>query len=308
MLNSQFIPYECYINDWNKKYGVVLENNNLVEFFNYKNYSTIFASAVYEFNLILAIYNWTEINHLRSFDKDNEDFICIQTYQTQKGCEDKILLNDIEKTLKQQKHKKIFFIQELIFGHGQEYMSRSKLSRTEYYTKYFKDFYEMLKKNNLSENSTIIVVSDHGDKGYFNKKISNYNIPMIIIDKDLEYKEINKTYNQLDFKDLLLYYVSNKKMPEENKEIYFIGQTGSYEFGYLNTKTNENFIGNFDEKEKYYEYNLNYQNTNNRNLIKDKIKYLIDYRKFMEKESLMKDYGCKFCTQNIEKVKEKHED
>ena len=302
MFNSQYIPFEAYISGWNKKYGVILEKNNLIDFFNYKNYSTIIASSVYYPNLILSIYNWTDILHLTSFDAKNKEFICIHNFQNQQGCEDRILLEDINKSIKEHKNKNIFFVQELIYGHGEEYMRRGSKSRVRYYNDYLIDLYEVIKTNEIENDSIILIMSDHGEKGYFNKKISNFKIPLVIIDKELEHREIDSLYSHLNFKDLLFYYMANKEMPTANKEIYFVGQTGCYEYGYLDDQNNY-FIGNIDENKNKIKYKLNFNNTIE---IENKIKFLIDYQQTMINLSLQKNYVCEFCRQNIDAVESKY--
>lgn len=296
LLNSKFLPFEAYIDNWNEKYGFILEENNLVELFNHKNYNTVVAMSANSPSLILGAYNWNKNIYLKEFDKNNKEYICIHEFEFQKGCEDKIILEDIKQELKENKNNNLFFFQEFIFGHGETYMQESQKSRTRYYNDYLLELYQYMQKENLLENTTIIVLADHGEKGYFQKELHNYNLPLIIINNKFE-KEIEKEITfQIDFKDILLSNIAknySKKNYSKN-ENYIIGQTQSSEIGYLNSNK-QYFLGNLNE-EKFQLYK--YENMKI-NKIQELTLKLKAYQQEIEIKSLKEHFWCKYCSQNF---------
>lgn len=294
-LNSQFIPFECYINKWEEKYGFILETNNLVQLFNDNNYKTSVAASVYTPSLLLTAHNWEELTFLTD-PEIKENYFCSHKLEYQYGCEDRAIMEKIKEILVENKNKSLFLMQEFIYGHGEEYMQNVGKTRTEYYNDYLYDLYEFMEKENLLENTTIIVMADHGEKGYFNKKIWNYQIPLWIINEELEKKEIDNLYSNIDFKDILLSYLTDASLPEESEQVFIIGQTQSSEIAFIN-KEGDYFLGKLnDDLLAIRELN---------GLTKGDVigltKIIIDYQiKSIEKSS-MKKYYCFNCEENIRK-------
>ncbi len=300
MLNSEFIPFECYINDWNKYYGAVLDSNNLVDFFRSKGYKTVAASSVYTPNLILAAYLWDDLIYLKEFDENNPNYICMHQYEFQKGCEDKILLQDIKDFLLKNRNNSYFFFQELIAGHGEDYFKKLGRHWVYYYNDYFLDLYNFMKENNLLENTTIVIVSDHGNKGYFIKEPKDYRIPLIIINQKLSKQNNTDFLTHNDFKDILLNILNNNEVKSRRNETYLIGQTASNEIGYIDS-SGRYFVGllkgnQFDVK-KYSDISPKE--------IQDKIAVLLAYQKAIINESLAENNYCRYCERNMKLVESK---
>jgi len=293
MFSSEFIPYESYIGEWQKKYGSVIYNNNLIDFFKSKDYSTCAVSSVTDINLILGAYVWSDLIFLKEFDEDNPDYLCFHDFESQKGCEDRILIPQIRDFIKSNLDENYFFYQELIFGHGEDYLVQSGLSRPEYYNNYFNEVYEILNEFEILNDSLIIITSDHGDKGYFSKEPYHYNIPLILIDSDFNQREVKELYSHLSFKDILLSVLSNQSLPNPEKEVFLIGQTLSNEIGYLNYDFSFNgIINNEDFTIKYYE---GFKDVETINFIFNKLNQL---RVDMESKNKDRDNYCVNCDIN----------
>lgn len=292
MFNSQFIPYESYIDDWNKKYGFILGKRNLIDLFNYHNYETHTACAISEPDLLLGIYNWDNITVI-SEKTNRSNFTCVHNLEYQDGCEDLILIDNVKEIIR---NDKLFFLQEFIYGHGVEYQLEKKLTRTAYYNEYLFEIYEFLQQENLLNDTIIIVVADHGEKDYVDKELWNYKLPLFIISNDLKYKEINNLLFQIDFKDILLSYLNQSEIKTNNYG-YIIGQTGNKEIAYL--ENNKYFLG------KLYSNNIKLKEIYNipDYEIINKLNFLENYKNYCENESLKENFHCEYCYENILKSK-----
>ena len=301
MLNSEFIPFECYLNNWNKYYGTVLDSNNLVDLFKSKGYKTVAASSVYIPNLIIAAYPWDDLIYLKEFDENNPDYICLHEFEFQQSCEDKILLPDLKKFLLENKNQSFFLFQELIAGHGENFVKLLGKHQIYYYNDYFLELYNFMKENNLLENTTIILVADHGNKGYFVKRLTDYQIPLIIINQNINgHKEIKQLFTHNDFKDILLDFLNGKEFRKRLNWTYIIGQTASNEIGYINS-SGHYFIGLL----KNYQFDVKRSFGLTPEEIQDKIEFLLAYQKVFINESLLENNYCKYCGRNIRLVESK---
>lgn len=290
MLGSRFLPFEAYTTEWDEKYGYILEEPNLIELFNYHNYSTKVAASMYESTLLLGAYEWDQTVFLKEYPR--EDFLCVDNLEYQKGCEDFALIDDVKDQLSEEKQ---LIFQELIFGHGEKYLEESGKSRTEYYNDYLNQIYSYLENNSLLENTTIVVVSDHGEKGYFDKEISNYHIPLVIINENLESENIDSLHSHLSFKDILLSYLGEEEA-KPLEETMVMGQSQSNEIAYINSQ-NEYFTGKLNGHEiELLEYTLPHDT------IKDRAGQLLTLKQRAINKSASKYYYCEQCEAIDQKV------
>lgn len=294
MLTSSFIPYESYINDWNKKYGNIIYEKNLVQLFNKLNYTTIAAASVLKPSLIISAYPWQQIISPKNYNLKNSSFFCLNELKYQTGCEDNLILKDVKKTISENKNKKIFFMQEFIYGHGSKYFKKINKNSIEYYNQYLLKVYNHLKEEKILNNSIIIVISDHGKKNYGNKKITEYQIPLFIYNSKLENKNISQLYSHLNFKDILLNYLSvnNQSMPK-NENNFFIGQTQSNELGYINSN-NKSFLLKQKSNEKFLVKKTNM----NLSSIKENLISLLEYKQSLKIVHEKNSYYCTLCQNN----------
>jgi len=300
LFNSQFIPFESYTSDWNKRYGVVTDGTNLIEFFKSKNYATYIVCSVYDVGLLLGIYDWDNLIFLESFDENNREFLCVHNFEYQKGCEDMIFMNDLKNTILENKDGDIFLVQEFIFGHGTVYMDTLGKSRTEYYNDYLFELYTFLENEGLTDKTTIIIISDHGNKGYLEKELRDYQIPLVVVDSEIEHLEIDTLYSQIDFKDILISYMTDHEF-KPNPFVIFMGQTASSDFGYIDAQNNY-FLGNLrsDYEPRVREMSEGFET----NSLEEILKLFFKYRHDIHAKSSQNDYFCEHCNNNIAKVAE----
>lgn len=291
MFSSQFLPFEAYISNWDNKYGYIVEEPDLVELFNHHNYTTKVAASMYDLTLLLGIYNWDKPIFLKQYPV--EDKTCMHQLEYQKGCEDRALLDQVKKELHDDKQ---FLFQEMVFGHGEKYMEETGKTRTEYYNDYFNEIYSYLENNSMLENTTIIIASDHGQKGYFSKDVSDYQIPLIVYNQELEHEQFDSLYSLINFKEILLSYIGGEK-PEPLNETFIIGQTSSNEIAYVNSK-GDYFTGKLGSNLDILDYSLGLEK------IKTKAGGLLAYKDIVANKSLKKNYYCKHCEKNEEMIKE----
>jgi hypothetical protein len=293
MLSSQFIPFECYYDDWNKKYGSVLENRNLVDLFNYNNYTTIAVSSQDKFGLLLSAYNWKKKIHLKNYSLITKKYICQDDIEYAKGCEDLAILNQTINTILKYK-KNIFLLQEMIYGHSPKYQKMKNLTPTEYYNNYFLKIYSVLKKHNLTENLTFVIVSDHGDKDIIKKKLNQYQIPLIIYNKNLSHKTNTSLYSHINFKNILLEnLLQNPKILKTQTrpvEKLIMGQTLSNELLYIN-ENNDYFLAKRENELKFKIYETNMNKTSITQILYN---YSI-YKQKIENYNKENNFYCKYC-------------
>lgn len=290
MLFSKFIAFESYIDNWNEEFGFILEGENLVDLFNYHNFQTTTAASQLESSLILGAFNWNKNIFLPQFPI--EDVVCIKELEYQSGCEDIAIVDDVKEEIKTQ--EEIFLFQEFIFGHGKSYMTQSGMSSVEYYNMYLNLIYDFLEEENMVEDTTIVIVGDHGDKAFSSKEISNYKIPLMVVDSELNYREIDNLYSHVDFEDILMSYVDdNRDLPQQRDDIHIIGQTASSEFAYINSS------GNYFTSDKFFKNIYTYNSYNmSGDEVKEEIRHILINQEFLRNVSSQKDFYCLYCEKN----------
>lgn len=293
-LHSKFIPFESYVVDWTNYYGHVLKSNSLVELFNKNNYSTQVVASIYTPSLLLSAHNWSGVNFLKEGDGKDLDYVCLNEFEFQHGCEDFAILEDVKRILKENKDGGLFMLQEFIYGHGTTFYELIGKSRTEYYNDYLFELYEFIESEGMLEDTLIFIVSDHGEKGYFLKGLWNFQLPLIVIGEDLDYREVDGLYSHLDFKDILLSYVEGSNLKESEGGRYFIGQTQSSDVGYVNSD-GEYFLAKVYGKRKV---NVRDAEGLNRSEIESLMAVFFKYRSDFKEISSSGDYWCEQCDYN----------
>ncbi|MCH8519864.1 MAG: sulfatase-like hydrolase/transferase [Nanoarchaeota archaeon] len=287
---SRFIPFESYINNWNQEFGYFIEDRNLVHLFNYHKFHTTTVAAQLEASLILGTFNWDENIFLPKFPFEGK--VCIRELEYQSGCEDIVLIEDVKNSIRD--NKKLFLFQQFIFGHGVSYLVQSGMTRVEYYNMYMNLIYDFLEEENLLENTTIVVMADHGDKGFMSKEIENYNIPLFIIDKSLKYKEIDTMYSHIDFNNILMSYLDeSRELPPQRDEVHIIGQTASSELAYINS------TGNYFTSKRFIRNIYSYESPIMRgDEVEREIQQILLHQEHSRNVSSQKNFYCVFCYQN----------
>lgn len=233
MLSSKVVPNEAYIyTDTYTLWGhSMMRKYNLIDYFNDKNYITSFVMSETKPTWELTRYKWKKIHDINGkYDYYDQNYFCYNPYPYEIGCEDIVVLDDVINDLNA--GEKVFILQELIFGHCYLYVKNSGLSKTEYYNKYFFDFYKKIKEKGLDKDLLIVIVSDHGLRDKIEYSYADrYNVPLIFIANDLEYSENNTLLSHIDFKDILFSYLYGLDYTPA-PFFYLVGPTGSHAIGY----------------------------------------------------------------------------
>jgi len=298
ILNSQLIPFESYITDWNKYYGFVLGTNDLISFFNNQSYKTQVVAAINKPGLLLSAHDWAGSTFISNFEEAKQEYLCLHSFEYQEGCEDLSILEDVKDFLLENKNNNFFMMQEFIYGHGTAYENILHKTRTEYYNDYLWELYSFMEKEGLLEDTLIMIVADHGEKGYFSKELWNYQVPLLIIQPGQEYREIKDIYSPLDFKDILLSYVFEEDLKRSNEFIFFTGQTQSSEIGYVDN-IGRHFLGRF-----YTDNYLKIRDINglNKTEIEDLLNIFMKSRLDSIEKSNEQEFWCINCEKNIAKA------
>lgn len=242
MFTSIFIPFEAYVhsNPESLYYDSIMSNNNLIEYFNYNNFSTHYIISAMESPATGIKFGWYRTHNLRVFDSTNKDYLCLHVFEFQRGCEDKIMLEETKKIIKN--NPKLFLLQEFVYGHGEKYIIEKGVSPTKYYSEYLDNIYDYLIAESLLDRTLIVVVSDHGNKGVdFMRSRHGYHIPLILISTIFASSINNDFSSHLDFKDILLSEMTSGASPLLfNDYSFFVGGANSGLIGYISK--NEEFV------------------------------------------------------------------
>ena len=284
MMNSFFIPIESYVEPWQDYYGYLLETKNMIEYLKINGVNPYSVSSVGTESLILGVYPFNEFINLENYAESEKKYLCSTAFSYQKGCEDFAIFEDFTNHILKNKEKDLFYFQELIFGHGEKYMSISGKERVQYYNDYFNAFYGFLEKENIINQSIIVIVADHGPKGGGPRYPSDFNIPMMVIAQDLEPEEKDLFYSHFSFKDIFLSYYLGTELPEEEKLIYLIGQTGRDRIGYIDIINGISILGKTKE-DLFFTEGKNLKGIDIYNL-KEKLNYLKKYEEYVIKISI----------------------
>ncbi len=239
MLNSIYVPYQSYTNT--DKYTFLNEQNNLVKFFNTNGYFTSFLipAASHHIRFTPNPDDWDKIVFHNDFDLD--DYTCVTSSKIEMACEDLVVFDDTIDILKN--NKKAFVFHEMVYGHTSEWFSKTGITTEEYYNAYFNKMVAELKSENLWEKSLLIIIADHGPR-LNPQNVEDYNIPLLFCADDLESLENSTLYSQIDFKDILLNYITDSPKPKERDIIYTIGNSGELVYGMITRNGNYAFIDN----------------------------------------------------------------
>lgn len=292
MLLGKTIPFEAYSTYWSEQYGSILTSFSLVDVFNKNQYQTTAVASMYEPSLILGALNWSSSLFLQKYPYDNS--ICIHEFEYQKGCEDMVMLPRVIKEISE--HNELLLFQELIYGHGEKYLQQGKKTRVEYYNDYFFEIYSYLEQTNKLENTTIIITSDHGNKGYYTKELDDYQVPLIVYNSKLNYSEKPQLISHLFFSEIVLSYTSNISVSSQ-EEVFIQGQTQSGELAYVNSNNSYYTIQNIPFKGyKIVDTNKNIS------FIKSKVSQLLSYKQDVEEQSISQNNHCEYCSRNSQVI------
>ena len=241
ILNSVFIPYQAYaINE--RRYLFVNDRNNLTRFFNANGFSTHFLTSYGEQQerFVPNIREWMQVKCMDNVE-GNTEYASITSSKVEYACEDLAVFDDLMIALK--KKQRVFVFQEMVYGHTTGWREKTGIETVDYYNRYFNKLVDELKKNSILDGTLIVITSDHGprDDAY---KVDNYHIPLILFATDLQSSNNDEFLSHLDFKDILLGLIANRKFEPDRELIYTIGHSGELVYGMITADGRYVFINN----------------------------------------------------------------
>lgn len=240
MLNSVFIPYQAYVNE--TKYVFVNHGNNLVRWFNTNGFSTFFLTSYgkQQERFVPNRREWTQTTYLDNI-AENTQFACVTTNKIEYACEDRAVLEDLISLLKKQPRALVF--QEMVYGHTNEWQKKTGLGTIAYYNKYFNTVIKRLEQERLLKQTLVVITSDHGprDDAY---NPANYHVPFLVFAADRMPQVHHEFVSHVNFKDILLAFLTNQEDTSVADAIYTIGNSGELVYGMIMSSGNHIFINN----------------------------------------------------------------
>lgn len=226
MLASVSIPYEAYSRAAVAVYHRVARLRSVVDIFSGSGFSPIYSIAKVEEDIGVTDLHWAGQIRLKGFSRDG-GFQCSKQFRFESACEDKILLPQIKEAIL--RYPRFMLFQEFVWGHGVGHPSTTKESSVRYADGYLKDIYAFLEKEKLTDETLIVVTSDHGprDKPLIADPHS-YQVPLVFIHKNFSGRKNGNLYSQVDFRDILLYELGVVPvLPKEREFVLAVGPTTS---------------------------------------------------------------------------------
>src|SRR5262249_17574061 len=129
------------------------------------------------------------------------DYVCINPYRFEDSCEDRVMLPELFQRLRAQ--PKLFFVQQLVFGHRPEYPKGTGKSDVESYAELVGAVSDHLAKLGMLDDTLIVVTSDHGIRTRGSDVLpSTYQIPLLFYSPGFEHRENHDLHSQIGFQDL----------------------------------------------------------------------------------------------------------
>ncbi|MDD4603774.1 MAG: sulfatase-like hydrolase/transferase [Bacteroidales bacterium] len=238
MLNSTFVPYQAYVNE--DKYRFVNKRKNLVRFFNKNDFQTMFLTSYgnQQKRFVPDIQDWDRVHCVTDF---SNKFHSITTNKIEAASEDFAVFPDLVKFVKE--NKKAFVLQEMVYGHTAGWKEKTGLGTLEYYKRYFRALYDTIAKENLLNQTLLVITADHGPRQDA-KLLKNYKIPMIFISPGQKSRVIPILSSHLDFKDILLQVLQGNEIHVTTDEVLTVGNSGNYDYGQIKAGNRYIFINN----------------------------------------------------------------
>jgi hypothetical protein len=239
MLNAVFVPYQSYTNT--DAYAFVNQQHNLVTFFNHNDFFTAFLipAADHRIRFTPDPDDWDRLVFHNDFDQ--EGITCVASSRVEMSCEDMVVFDDTMEIVKN--NDRVFLFHEMVYGRTAEWFAKTGVTSERYYNEYFNTMVAELQKENIWEETLLIIVADHGPR--FNpKNKDDYHIPLLFCADDIESHENDTFYSQIDFKDILLSKITDTESPKETEQIFTLGNSGELIYGKITKDGEYIFIDN----------------------------------------------------------------
>lgn len=88
-----------------------------------------------------------------------------------------------------------------------------------------------------------VIVSDHGDRAIADD-VENYRVPLLVVGNKLNIMSNTQFYSHLDLPNIILNSLSLSEQQTNRKEIFTVGSSEKWTYGYINNKRDYVFINN----------------------------------------------------------------
>jgi arylsulfatase A-like enzyme len=125
--------------------------------------------------------------------------------------------------------KRVFLVQQMMWGHASEYNRASGKTNTQYYSEYLDLVVSHLREKGQLERTLIVLTSDHGLREKDHQLVPDvYRVPLWFYHPSFSAHSDDTLYSHLDFKALLLAELTGTDArPKEAPFVLIVGTTGS---------------------------------------------------------------------------------
>jgi len=228
MLFSRIVPYEAYTEEDVEHYAFMRDQRSMVDDMAAHGYATaVAASQIDEEVVVHELESWDTRLMLSHDEYDHPgSFLCLNPYQFEQGCEDKILLPKIDKAL--DAHPRLFLFQEAVYGHDEEYERTIAQTSIQYYNEHLQAIEAHLAARGELDRTLFVITSDHGPRGgYDSTRRLSYRLPLLFLSTRFEREVRPEMYNQSDFAALLAAELGGTAPPPARQVTIFVGPTNT---------------------------------------------------------------------------------
>lgn len=227
LLTSRFVPYEAYRDPDLERYRLLGKKPSLVDVMRDNGYHTVISTAQVMSESIVRDLAWHENLVLTEAETKAlaKDHLCFNPYKFEDSCEDRVMLPQLFERLR--KHEKLFWVQQLVWGHLPDYSAKTGKSDVQSYGEMIDGLVAYLEQQGQLDDTLIVVTSDHGVRERNTETlVTTYRIPLLFYARGFERKESAALYSQIDFKDLL-----SSELAEQGQQVpaaslaMFVGPT-----------------------------------------------------------------------------------
>ncbi len=239
ILGSRLIPFEAYNDEDVFNYQRVAKMRSLLDIVHAQNFRAVYAASETEREMVVLDLPWDGAHTLTHEEIDRvprDKYICINPYEFEHSCEDKIMLDRMMAEILSR--EKVFLFYEFIFGHASEYMDIAKKTQVQYYAEFIGELSERLRRAGVLNDTLIVVTSDHGirDHGY-ESWVSTYRIPLLFYHPSYRRQTHDELFSQIDFRDIFLDEASGRRPSSKPRKFApFMGSTSSAVVGAVTDK------------------------------------------------------------------------
>jgi hypothetical protein len=232
MLFSRIIPFEAYSEADVLRYGFLKTERSMVDEMAARGYGAAFAaSQIDEDAVVYELPSWNTKLLLSNQEYDHPgSFLCLNPYQFEQGCEDKILLPRIFKAL--DSRQRVLLVQEALFGHDGEYENKIGKNPVQYYGEHLQAIQDHLAARGELDRTLIVVTSDHGLRDSETRTLRwSYRLPLLLINPRFSREVREGMYDQTDFAALLASEMAGTQPPPARTISLFVGPTNTSMLG-----------------------------------------------------------------------------